>query len=177
MSEGSKERKAQVIDRLQDAFARCSVGILVDYRGLTTPEMTALRRRLRESQSEYKVVKNTLARLAATRAGKEDLAGSFEGPVAITFGYGDISAPSKALASYIAASKTNLNIRGGFLGGRLLTSEEVMSLATLPSREVLVARILGQLKNPISILASCLTSPLRGMMGVLQARIKQLEGT
>ena len=66
----SKEKKAQIIDSLQDVFSKCSIGILTDYRGLATPEMTDLRRRLQRSGSEYKVVKNTLARFAAERAGK-----------------------------------------------------------------------------------------------------------
>lgn len=176
MSKESRERKTQIIDGLQEAFAKCSIGILTDYRGLSTPEMTTLRRRLQESGSEYKVVKNTLARFATERAGREDLASSFKGPVAIAFGYGDITTPAKVLAGYIRDSKTSLNIKGGFLEDRLLTSEEVMSLSTLPSREILLARALAQMKSPISALLGCLTTPIRGIIGVLQARIKQLEG-
>ena len=172
----SREKKTQIIDRLQEAFSKCSISILTDYRGLATPEMTSLRRRLQESGSEYKVVKNTLARFAAERAGKDDLVSSFEGPIAIAFGYGDITAPAKVLADYIRDSKSSLSIKGGFLGNRLLTSEEVMTLSTLPSREILLAMVLGQMKSPISGLLSCLTSPIRGIIGVLQARIKQMEG-
>ncbi len=172
----SREKKTQIIDRLQEDFSKCSISILTDYRGLATPEMTTLRRRLQESGSEYKVVKNTLARFAAERAGKDDLVSSFEGPIAIAFGYGDITAPAKVLAGYIGESKENLSIKGGFLGDRLLTSEEVITLSTLPSREVLLTRVLGQMKSPISGLLGCLTSPIRGIIGVLQARIKQLEG-
>ena len=176
MSIESREKKAQIIDKLQETFSRCSISILTDYRGLATPEMTNLRRRLQESGGEYKVVKNTLARFAAERAGKGDLVSSLEGPIAIAFGYGDITAPAKVLAGYIRDSKSSLSIKGGFLGDRLLTSEEVMTLSTLPSREILLARVLGQMKSPVSGLLSCLISPIRGIMGVLQARIKQLEG-
>lgn len=176
MSRESREKKAQIIDKLQAAFAQCSVGILTDYRGLTTTEMTTLRRRLQESGSEYKVVKNTLARFAAEGAGKNDLTSSIEGPIAIAFGYDDITAPVRVLVSYIRDSQASLSIKGGFLGDRVLTSEEVMTLATLPSREILLARVLGQMQSPISALLSYLTSPLRGMVGVLQARINQLEG-
>jgi len=172
----SKEKKAQIIDMLQDTFSRCKIAILTDYRGLATAEMTALRRKLQESGSEYKVVKNTLARFAAARAGKEDFVSSIEGPIAIAFGYGDITEPAKVLTSYIRDSKSILSIKGGFLGDRVLTSEDVTTLSTLPPREVLVARVLGQMKSPVSTLVSCLISPLRGMVGVLQARIQQLEG-
>ena len=172
----SREKKAQIIDLLQDTFSRCKIAIFTDYRGLATSEMTALRRRLQESGSEYRVVKNTLARFAATRAGKDDLVSSIEGPIAIAFGYDDITKPAKVLASYIRDSKSSLSIKGGFLGDRILTSEDVKTLSTLPSREVLLARVLGQMKSPISTLVSCLTSPIRGIMGVLQAKIQQGEG-
>lgn len=172
----SREKKIQIIDSLQEEFSKCSISILTDYRGLATSEMTALRRRLQESGGEYKVVKNTLARFAAARAGKDNVVSSFEGPIAIAFGYGNITVPARVLVSYIEDSKASLSIKGGFWGDRLLTPEEVMTLATLPSREILLARIAGQMKSPISALLGCLTSPIRGTIGVLQARIKQLEG-
>ena len=91
----SREKKAQIIDWLQEAFSKCSIGILTDYRGLSAPEMASLRRRLRESAIEYKVVKNTLSRFAAERAGKDELIGLIEGPIAIAFSYGDITEPDK----------------------------------------------------------------------------------
>ncbi|MFC1977000.1 50S ribosomal protein L10 [Chloroflexota bacterium] len=172
----SREKKTQIIDNLQETFSKCRISILTDYRGLATSELTNLRRRLQESGSEYRVVKNTLARFAAERAGKGDLVSSFEGPIAIAFGYGDITAPARVLTGYIRESTSSLSIKGGFLGDRLLTSEEVITLSTLPSREILLARVLGQMKSPVSGLLSCLVSPIRGIMGVLQARINQLEG-
>ena len=172
----SREKKAQTIDRLQDTFSKCSIGILTDYRGLSVPEITVLRRKLRESGIEYKVVKNTLARFAGERAGKSDLGSFFEGPVAIAFGYGDITEPAKILTDYINTSQASLTIKGGFLSDRLLTSEEVITLSTLPSREVLLAKVMGGMQSPITSLVSCLASPIRGIIGTLQARIKQLEG-
>ncbi len=171
----SREKKAQIIDELQETFSKCSIGILTDYRGLSVPQMTSLRRRLDESGIEYRVVKNTLARFAAERGGKEELVNSFEGPIAIAFGYGDITEPARALADYIRTSKATLNIKGGFLADRLLTLEEVKTLSTLPSREVLLARVLGGLNIPILALVNCLAAPIRGFTGVLQARIQQLE--
>jgi len=172
----SKEKKSQIIDSLQETFSKCSIGILTDYRGLSALEMTGLRGKLRESSIEYRVVKNTLARFAAERTGKDKLVNCFEGPVAIAFGYGDITEPAKALSDYINTSKASLSIKGGFLGDELLTSEDVTSLATLPSREVLLARILGGLQSPIANLVNCLTAPMREVIGALQARIQQLEG-
>ena len=172
----SREKKAETIDRLQEVFSKCSIGILTDYRGLSVPEMTALRRQLGKLGVGYKVVKNTMARFAAARAGKDDLANLFEGPVAIAFGYGDISEPAKALADYLRSTKASLSIKAGFLGDRLLTSEEVTTLSTLPSIEILVSKVLGGIQMPIVALVNCLTTPMRGIVGVLQARIQQLEG-
>lgn len=172
----SREKKALSIDRLQEVFSKCSIGILTDYRGLSAPEITGLRRRLRGSGIEYKVVKNTLARFAAERAGKDELASFFVGPVAIAFGYGNIIEPARALADYIRTSKASLRIKGGFLSDRILTSEEVMTLSTLPPREILLAKLLGGMQTPILTLLSQLTAPMRGFVNVLQAKIQQLEG-
>ena len=172
----SRQKKTQIIDRLQETFSKCSIGVLTDYRGLSASEMTILRRRLRELGIEYRVVKNTLARFAAERASRTDLASSFEGPVAIAFGYGNIVEPARALADYIRTSKSSLTIKGGFLGDRLLTSEEVSTLSTLQSREILLARVLGGMQSPMAALVNCLTVPIMGITRVLQARIKQLEG-
>ena len=170
------EKKVQIVEKLQETFSRCNIGILTDYRGLTTAELTGLRRKLRESGIEYKVVKNSLAQFAARRVGMNELAGSFEGPVAMAFGYGGISEPARVLADYIRTSKSILNIKGGFLGDRLLTSRDVETLATLPSREILISQVIGGINSPIVALASVLVAPIRGIMGVLKARIQQLEG-
>ncbi len=172
----SREKKTQIIDKLQEEFSNCSIGILTDYRGLSNAEITALRRRLQEAGSQYKVVKNTLARFAAKRANRDDLTSFFEGPVAIAFGYAGLTEPAKVLADYIRTSGTSVSIKGGFLTDRVLAIEDVMNLATLPSREVLLGKVVSGMKSPLWALASCLASPLRGFVGVLQARIKQLEG-
>ena len=172
----SKEKKAQIIENLQETFSKCNIGILTDYRGLSTAEITALRRRLSEAGIDYKVVKNTLARFAAERAGKDDLLSFFEGPIAIAFGYADITEPARILADYIDASKVSLSIRGGFLKYRLLTSEDVIVLSKLPAKEVLLAKMVGGFQAPIHALLNNLTTPLRGFMMALQARIQQLEG-
>ncbi len=172
----SREKKSQIIDNLQEILSTCSVGIFADYRGLSAPEMTGLRRSLRELGIEYKVIKNTLARFAAERAGRNELVSFFNGPTSIAFSYGEITGPARALAEYISTSKEAMRIKGGFLSDRLLTARDVMTLSTLPSREVLLARIVGGMQSPIIILLSHLTTPMRGLVNVLQARIQQLEG-
>ena len=172
----SKEEKAQIIESLQGSFSKSTITILTGYRGLVTSEITDLRRKLQEADSEYRVVKNTLARFAAERAGKDDLLSSFDGPIAIAFGYGSITAPAKVLTSYIANSDGTMSIKGGFLDGKLLSVEQIQTLSTLPSREVLLSMVLGQIGSPIAALLGYLTTPIRNIAGVLQFRIKQLEG-
>ena len=119
----SREKKAQIIDMLQKDISNCNIGILTDYRGLTTPEITNLRRKLQAVGSEYKVVKNTLARFAAGRADRDDLVSYFEGPIAIAFGFDSMTEPAKVLADYIRTSRVSVGIKGGFLSDKLLTSE------------------------------------------------------
>lgn len=172
----SREEKAKAIDSLQDIFSKCSIGILTDYRGLTAHEMTLLRRKLGESGVGYKVIKNTMARLALEGEGKGNVAGLFQGPVAIAFGYAGMTEPAKILVDYIRSSKSILQIKGGFFNDRMLTSEEVIMLSTLPSREELIAKLMGQIQGPIYSLLTCLNTPIRNFMGVLKARIQQLEG-
>ncbi len=161
---------------MEGYFSRCNVGILTDYRGLTTAELTALRRKLEESKLQYKVVKNTLARIAAEKTGKNNLASLLGGPIAIAFGHDDIIEPAKVLTEYTRTSKTRLNVKGGFVGNKVLTSQDIAAIAKLPSREVLLGKVLGGMQAPISALLASLTAPMRGMIGVLQSRIQQLEG-
>ena len=172
----SREKKTEIIESLKGLFSQCNVAILTDYRGQSANEMTQLRRRLREAGIEYKVVKNTLARFAAERMGREELLAFFDGPVAIAFGYGDITEPAKALVGYIEETKATMTIKGGFLTDRLLTKEEVNTLSALPSKEVLLARVVGGVQGPIAALVSQLSSPITGVIAGLQARIQQLEG-
>ncbi|MBI2850025.1 MAG: 50S ribosomal protein L10 [Chloroflexi bacterium] len=171
-----REAKAKVIDELEEEFAKCNVGIFIDYRGLPTPEMTALRRKLQSTGNKYRVVKNTLARFAAERTGKKELGGHLKGPMAIAFGYTDMSGTARVVTDYLSESKANISIKGGFIGDTLLTPDQVKTLATLPSREILLAMVLGQMKAPVSTLAGHLASPLRGFIGILEGRMKQLEG-
>jgi len=175
MSIETKQKKGKIIEELKEEFSKCSVGILTDYRGLKNSEITALRRKLQESGAGYKVVKNTLARFAAEQSDKGEISGSFEGPIAVVLGYDDLSQPAKALTDYIRTSKLEIPIKGGFIDNRVLTADEVSNLASLPSKEVLVAKVLGTMKSPFYSLVGTLSNPLRNMVGVLQARINQLE--
>jgi large subunit ribosomal protein L10 len=170
------EKKVHIVESLQETFSRCRTGILTDYRGLTTAEINELRRKLREAGIEYRVVKNSLARLALKNAGLGDLAGAFTGPLAVAFDFSDSPVVAKVLADYLRATKSTLGIKGGFLANRVLTPKEVETLAKLPSKSVLISQVMAGMKSPIYGLVNVLAGPIRGIMGVLQARIKQLEG-
>ena len=170
------EKKVQIVESLQEVFSECNIGILTDYRGLTTAELTDLRRKLREAGIEYRVVKNSLAQFAAKQAGMDELAGSFEGPIALAFSYGEIPDAARVLYDYIRTAKSILNVKGGFLEDRLLSPRDVETLAKLPTKEVLISQVIGGIQSPITGLVNVLAGPIRGVMGVLQARIQQLEG-
>jgi large subunit ribosomal protein L10 len=165
-----------LIEELASSLSRCTIAVATDYRGLTAKEMVQLRRRLTESGIEYRVIKNTLTRFAAEKAGKSQLETLLAGPVAMAFGYDDVIKPPKVLREHIRSVGSVLQIKGGILGDRLLTAEDVADLAAMPSRDVLLARLVGQLNAPLQALHTVLSAPLRGLLNVMQARIKQVEG-
>lgn len=170
------EKKVNLVESLQELFERCSIGILTDYRGLTTSELSDLRRKLREAGVEYRVVKNSLAQIAFRQYGQEAMADLFNGPVAVALGYGEVPETAKVLTEYITANKSTLEVKSGFYGDTVLSAKDIESLAKLPTKEVLIAQVIGGIQSPITGLVSVLAGPVRNMMGVLQARITQLEG-
>jgi large subunit ribosomal protein L10 len=169
------EKKAQTIEHLQEVFTRSQISILADYRGLKTSELTALRRKLAEAGLEIEVVKNTLARIAAEKMGNAEAGKLFQGPVAIVTGFGEATDPAKILQAYITENKLTMAIKGGFIKNKILASADVVTLSKLPSREVLLSQVVGGIQGPIYGLVYCLVSPMRGLLTVLQGRIKQLE--
>lgn len=171
-----KDKKIQAVNELKDKFSRANIMLVTDYRGLSAKEMTELRRQLSRSRVEYRVVKNTLARLAANQAGRGEMVVFFDGPVAIAFGYDDEIEPARCLVEYVRDSGSILQIKGGMMGDRVLNSQDVQTLATLPAKEVLISQLVGQMLAPLQSLQNILMMPLRGMLTVLQARMHQLEG-
>jgi large subunit ribosomal protein L10 len=170
------EEKKQAVSELTEKLERSSIVITTSYRGITVAEMTELRRRLRQQEIEYRVIKNTLAGFAAAKAGKEQLSGIIEGPTALAFGYGDIVVPARALTDYIRSTKSELRINGGLVDQRVLSAAEVANLATLPPKEVLIARLLIGMRGSILGLVNVLNANLTGLINVLAARRNQLEG-
>ena len=169
------EKKVKAVEALYEVFAKTQIGVLTDYRGLKTSELNAMRSKLRDAKIDYKVVKNSLAEIAAAKAGLAHIKGMFKNPMAVAFGYGDPAQTMKAISDYVRVSKITLNIKSGFLPDSVLTVQELETLAKLPSREVLLAKILGGMQAPIYGLVNVLAGPMRGLAKVLQGRINQVE--
>jgi large subunit ribosomal protein L10 len=172
-----REQKEQVVDELTQRLKAADTLLVADYRGLTMPQIDALRTRLIESGARFTVVKNTLTRRAAEAAGADALLALLDGPSAIAFleTDGDMVAAAKALAD--SARETNvLEIRGGIMQGRAMTAAEVESLAKLPPEDVLRGQVLGAIVAPLTSLAGLLNAPLQNLVGLIDARIEQLGG-
>jgi large subunit ribosomal protein L10 len=165
-----REKKMQIVSKLADDLSRSTIIIATNYQGLLAKQMAELRNALAKAGIRYHVVKNTLVYRAADKADKPQLMDIIEGPVALAFGYDDVVNTAKALNQYIKSAALSLQIRGGLLGDRILLPEEVVSLANLPPKEVLISKLIGQLQVPVRTLHNILNSPLQGLLNVLQGR-------
>jgi large subunit ribosomal protein L10 len=172
-----KEDKEKVVSELTERLKASETLHVADYRGLTMPQIDALRSRLIESGASFTVVKNTLTRRAAEAAGADALLTLLEGPRAIAFleADGDMVAAAKALADSAKESRV-LEIRGGVLQGRTMSAAEVEALAMLPPLEILRGQVLGAIIAPITALAGLVNAPLQNLVGLIDARIDQLGG-
>ena len=141
----ARPEKVAVVDEVRARLDAATATVLTEYRGLTVSELAALRAELRKSDAEYKVVKNTLARIAAREAGFDVPDELLTGPTAVTFCAGDPVAVAKVLRAF-AREHPALIVKGGLLEGRLLSAEETTKLADLESREELLARLAGLLQ-------------------------------
>lgn len=152
-------KKAQVAE-LVEVLNGATTGVLVDYRGLTVEEDTKLRNDLRAAGVKYFVVKNTLLRLAANQTGLEDLDSILHGPTALAVSE-DAVAPAKVLAEFAKDNET-LEIKSGFMDGKVLSIDEIKTLAKTPNMETLIAKMMGSLNSPISGLARLLNTIAEG---------------
>ncbi len=155
-----KEKQAQV-SQIVDSLKNAQAGVLVDYRGLSVDEDTALRVELRNAGVEYSVIKNTLLKLACEQAGIEGLDDILHGPTALAVSSDDAVAPAKVLAGY-AKKNEKLEIKGGFMDGAAMSLAEISKLAATPSYDELIAKIMGSLNAPVSNLVRLLDTIAQG---------------
>lgn len=154
--EAKKAQVAQVVEAINGA----ATGVLVDYRGLTVDEDTKLRNDLRAAGVKYFVVKNTLLRLAANQVGLEELDSTLHGPTALALSE-DPVAPAKILFDF-AKDNDKVEIKTGFMDGKVLSMDELTSLAKTPSKDTLIAKIMGSLNAPVSNLVRLLDTIAKG---------------
>jgi len=171
-----KADKEKVVAELTEKLRGSETMIVADYRGLTMPQIDALRSRLIESGARFTVVKNTLTRRAAQDAGAETLLALLEGPSAIAFveADGDPVAVAKALADSARETRV-LAIRGGVMQGRVISGGDVEELAKLPPLDVLRGQVVGAILAPLNAIAGLVNAPLQNLYGLIDARIEQLE--
>jgi large subunit ribosomal protein L10 len=169
--------KERVVEELAERLRSSQTLIVADYRGLTMPQVDALRSKLLEHGARFQVVKNTLTRRAAEAAGAEQLLALLDGPTAIAFleSDGDPVAVAKALTDAIRDTKI-LAVRGGVLDGKTITAEDVDSLAKLPPVDQLRGQVLGAVTAPLYAIVGLFTAPLQDLYGLIDARIEQLGG-
>lgn len=154
-SEKVLENKKAIVAQLTERFQNAQAGVLADYRGLTVAQDTELRSKLREAGVEYTVLKNNLVRFAAKNVGLDDLDPVLHGPTAIATSADDVVAPAKVLVEF-AKENEALELKGGFVDGKVISVDEVKVYAAIPSKEVLISKMLGSLQSPISALARTL---------------------
>jgi large subunit ribosomal protein L10 len=164
-----KEKKSEVVAALQEKLGRAEFNILTDFKGLKVAEFTQLRRELKEAGGELAVVKNTLLKLAAADSETAALDRFFVGPTAIVLGYQNPVEVAKILAKYAKDKPDNFILKAGVLGRSVLTGKDVVDLAKLPPREVLLAKLLGALQGVPTSLVSVLSGILRQFLYTLKA--------
>ena len=162
------EAKKLLVEEIKEKFSKAKTIAFVDYRGLTVAEDTELRRKFRESGCEYKVYKNRLMLKALSDLGIECPANYFEGTTAVAIGYEDEVAPAKIVCNFVKENN-KMAIKFGILNGTSVDAKNIEALATLPSKEELVAKLLGTLNNTASSLCRVLTAPSRGLVVALNA--------
>lgn len=171
-----KPEKIEAVNMLKEKLSQSRIVVLADYRGITAAEMNELRQKFKERGCEFRVVKNTLTRIALEGLGWEWGPRFLEGPTAMILGYEEESATAKIISEYNKATGGSLRIKGGILSRKVLTPGEIELLATLPSRDELLAKALGGMKAPLSALVFSLSSLLSGLVNVLKGRLAQMEG-
>ena len=171
----NKEEKGQAIADLKKRFSEAKAAIFTDYKGMTVAELSELRRLLRASDVEYRVVKNTLARVASQDTPLSAASAVFKGPVAVAIGYSD---PVMTAKKVIEFSKKNekLKLSGGVIEGKLYSVNDIKAIAALPPREILLSMLAGAFQAPLSKTASALSATVSSFAYAMGALKTKKEG-
>ena len=170
----TKAHKTETVREITERFSETDAALLTEYRGLRVAEIREVRNALRDADADYKVLKNTLARIAVREVGLEDLVGMLEGPTAIAFVKGDVAAAAKALDE--AAKKYPvLLVKGGVLNGKILDADQARALARLESREVLLSKIAMLVNAPAQQTVNVFAALLRDLGSMLAQVVAKKE--
>ncbi len=163
-------QKNQVISDLTTILGETKGAILTEYRGLTVAEVTNLRKKLRESNAEYHVVKNTLFKRALGSTLTPELETLLAGPTAIVFAKGDVVPSTKATLDFLTAlKKPDIKVKGGFIDGKIYTPDQVTALSKLPPREQIIATLVGTIQGPLAELVGTLDNVIGDFVRTVQA--------
>ena len=173
--ENPRPEKVQTVSEITDLFNKSNAAILTEYRGLKVKHLGELRRALREVGGEYRVFKNTLVRIAADGVGAGAIEPMLHGPTAVAFVTGDAVDVAKALREF-AKTNTNLIVKGGLLGTKVLSAAQAGALADMPPRQQVLAEIAGLFAAPLSQMASLLAAPARDMAYAIAALVDKNGG-
>jgi large subunit ribosomal protein L10 len=172
----NKEDKKQVVAELHDKLQRAKAVFLADFRGMNVGKATGLRDELRKANVEYKVVKNTLLDLASRETDKESLSPHYIGPTAIALSYDDPVAAAKVLSRFAKEQQAAFRLKAGVLSGKVISVADIQALADLPSREVLIAKLLGTMQAPATNFVGVLAAVPAGFVRLLNAIKTRKEG-
>ncbi len=170
----TRAAKAETIKRLEETVGKAPHAFLIDYKGLTVPAVTDLRRQIRKTGSKYVVVKNTLVRRALKGKPLGELAEHFTGMTAVAFSQTDVVALARVLHTF-GKSNPAVKVRAALLEGKAVPAASLETLATMPSRQELVARLVGLLQSPVRRLVTALSAPQRNLAATLAAVARNRE--
>ena len=171
----SKDSKKEILQDLIVKLKESKGVVLTDYQGMNVFQISSLRNELKEKKVEFKVVKNTLMEKASEELNIKDLTKDLIGCTAIAFSSDDGVAPARLLKEYFEKNKTDLKIKSGLIDGRVFSAEKIMEIASLPSKDVLIAQMINGVKSPLYSLVFILQGPLRGLIYTLESVKKQKE--
>ena len=160
--------KQELVRLLSEKLGGCVSGVLVDYKGTDVTTDTEMRRKMREAGVDYAVIKNTMLRFATADSVLADLHPFLEGPTALALHTEDPVAPAKVIFAYVGKDKP-MQVKAGYVDGKVITAGEVEALSKLPAKDVLVAQVLGTMIAPVTGLATVLNANIRGLAVALQA--------
>ncbi len=163
----NKEEKQQTVDSLSEQFRSISSAFLIDYRGLKVVDATELRRKIREIDGHYVVVKNTLAMRAAKQTKLEKLEPYFQGPTAVAYHPKDVVGMAKLLTE-IGKGNPNFAFKAALVEGKVVPATDIQAIASMPSREVMLSKLVFLLKAPLQRLNMVLKAPVRNLSLVLK---------